>query len=441
MFARQAALVFLPFFAGCSSDAHIKYTVFHDGDRLPPSALQFYLHESNITLTSARTLDELQKTSATDPKDNCAAGLDGAKYESWSKCFIGVNAIAAISAPGPTAELHVAIPNDDDSFGYITTSISGTEITSQYYTYSQITVQYKNNVPTAIQNSAGGAAGGFAIAGPGGAIVGAIFGFSTPIWDARQAKLMQAQVPVPAAPGGRPALTLKNFLCAPNDGVDTDDFKNLKNISLPLPIEIDASQIGLAPPDNLKTVSIPSGPGDIRGGCWSKLPNGSRPIAANLALLDEASEKGVSSRSAESGDGWLYRIVDETNRGDTLLGDEVEATKYFDQTTKNTFPYSSCRPVTVEILWWKELDTYISDYNVGKTTPSLPHIVKLHSISAYPKIVKLAQIGKGGVINFRPDCGATVSMTPDTSSSAIINATATAAQTISKAQSDWKSSK
>ena len=56
---------------------------------------------------------------------------------------------------------------------------------------------------------------------------------------------------------------------------------------------------------------------------------------------------------------------------------------------------------------------------------------------ADPAYVMRADIKKGAVINFRPDCGATVSLTPDASGAAILNATVTATEAMYKAEQSW----
>jgi hypothetical protein len=66
--------------------------------------------------------------------------------------------------------------------------------------------------------------------------------------------------------------------------------------------------------------------------------------------------------------------------------------------------------------------------------------VSFRTVVADPDYVELADVRRGGVITFKPDCGAYVASAIDTSASADITATVSAAQTILAAEQAWKAS-
>jgi hypothetical protein len=92
------------------------------------------------------------------------------------------------------------------------------------------------------------------------------------------------------------------------------------------------------------------------------------------------------------------------------------------------FPYSSCRNVVIQITWWEALQD-----------PS-PQTLTLNTVIADPAYVFVANLNKGGAINFKPDCGANVSMDIDNSLSADISAIVSNTTSVYKAEQTWSSS-
>jgi hypothetical protein len=61
-------------------------------------------------------------------------------------------------------------------------------------------------------------------------------------------------------------------------------------------------------------------------------------------------------------------------------------------------------------------------------------------VPADPTYVFIAHIDKGGAINFKPDCGANVSMTADNSLSGDISTIVSNVTTVYKDEQTWQSS-
>jgi hypothetical protein len=107
----------------------------------------------------------------------------------------------------------------------------------------------------------------------------------------------------------------------------------------------------------------------------------------------------------------------------------VATTDYFANTGSHSdFPYSSCRNVVIQITWWEELQ------NGSQKTLTYDTVI------ADPAYVFVANLNKGGAINFKPDCGANVSMDADNSLSADISAIVSNTTSVYKAEQTWSSS-
>jgi hypothetical protein len=159
--------------------------------------------------------------------------------------------------------------------------------------------------------------------------------------------------------------------------------------------------------------------------------NGATPVSQ---IGSKAARKDL-----RPGDGWLYRIVaKDPDLTKPPMPADVPVSDYFGNTAvtnnpRSDFPYSSCRKVTLQITWWSELENAIQN---NPTQPN-PNVLTYDVTIADPRFVSIANLKKGGVLNFRPDCGANVSSTPDASAAAILNATVTSAESIYKAEQTW----
>ena len=115
----------------------------------------------------------------------------------------------------------------------------------------------------------------------------------------------------------------------------------------------------------------------------------------------------------------------------------MRADEYFSYNgVRQDFPYSACRKVTLQVTWWKELADAIKQKNENNTNPTI-NVVTFDTIVADPDYVYLAKVKKGGVINFKADCGANVSMTADHSYHATIDAIVNATLQIYRAEQTW----
>lgn len=100
------------------------------------------------------------------------------------------------------------------------------------------------------------------------------------------------------------------------------------------------------------------------------------------------------------------------------------------------------------MTWWKELANAIQSTNlpkgglgVGGTLSVQPTVITFGPLTvAQPDYVNVADVTKGAAINFKPDCGATVSADVDTSNAGVINTAVTQIEDIYKAEQTYQSS-
>jgi hypothetical protein len=360
--------------------------------------------------------------------------------DAWTSCFNGA-APSALMAPPPTAgsskrepdlgKVYVGAPHDSSNLWLTTTSLQGTAVTGQDTIYSQVTVKYTSNAATVISAAGTGAVAGFGIAGPAGA---AVFGIGGAI-----ASLVPA-----AAPGGLPvpAPPLKDiepYLCQGqpnyNEPVDLSNLMSDGALTptLNLPVTISGADARpFAGSSQLNRVDLPNG---TNNACWHALPNASALTSGAVRVLD-GSTPSNRSRTPTNGDGWLYRMVEEQDQ----LPNALSATSYMaDDTVKPEFPYSACRKVMVQVTWWRTLSQAIGTATAGNA-PS-PTVINFETTVADPNLVTVARVRKGGVINFKTDCGANATANTDTGTGAIINAAITDVQNIYKSEQSYDSSK
>jgi hypothetical protein len=438
MMNRILLLILVCLLSGCSTA--ITYNKLNEND-LESTALKFRLQDSSLTLAVPSTTDNKAVQSVAVPsapvaagKSNCPAGVTSAR---WWECFNQVVPNAAIAASsGPT---YVAEPNDASNLWFSTTAISGVAMPGQDSLYSQVTIKYKNNTSTIIAGAGSGAVAGFGIAGPYGAIGGFFLGG---IIAAVPAAAPAVPAAAPAAPRAGAKASLLEYICESDKKL-----VNLSNTSAPalsspllyLPLTIhavDARPIAPKPELVLPTETLAA--------CWHTLPNTGHLDDLGIAkpvLAGVTTPPPTIARDPITGDGWLYRLVADKDDNPTQAPKGAISTdEYFNfnssgvSGTHQDFPYSACRNVTLQVTWWKELADAIN----GHTSPK---VVTVKTVVADPAYVFKAKVKNGGVITFKPDCGANVSMDADNSGAAAINAIVTATQNIYKAEQTWASSK
>ena len=421
---------------GCSTS--ISYTKWDGSSAVESTALKFRLPDSTITLAvpSAPATTTPAQTKPQQPV-TCPDAVTNA---TWGTCFNNVVAQAAPAGSGVAASpVWVATPDDSHNMWLTTTAISGTAIQGQDSIYSLVTIKYSNNVGAVITGAGAGAAAGFALGGPYGALVlGLVGGVGAVAPNFLAEKSRLASKTVPAGPPPPSPSLLADYVCA-NESVDIVDADPatpaLQKPSISLPIMIKAADVRpLAPKAELHAVGSPK---ITQAACWHALPNASY-MGAPLPL-GGSDTKTVPVRTPQPGDGWLYRVV-ETDADDPAapLPGTIKVDSYLPSSGRSDFPYPACRTVTMQVTWWQDLANAIRTPGAdGKPAPSWK---SFDMTIADPLYVSVAYVKKGGAINFKPDCGANVSMDPDTSSAAILNAIVTQGEANYKAEAAWQSS-
>jgi hypothetical protein len=421
----------------CACSTAIKYQKWKEGDVVPSTALRFTLQDSSVTFASSGSPSsaptgnppahannapaEKPPSAAAGATSNCPSGVSN---DGWWTCFNQVAANAVIAPPNmkPTPTVYVAAPDDGSHWYLTTTSISGTAITGQDALYSQVTIKYTNNASSVIAGAGSGAVTGFGIAGPYGGVAGLIIGAAG------------AAASVTHGPAHPDAETLRwaTYLCN-NQPVDLTNLESNSKLTpaiyLPLTIKGTDSR-PFAPTLNVDPPTSST--------CWHSLPNAQSLGSAVPVVVGDSPVD--AQRQPQPGDGWLYRFVAMDDPTKQPSGATTMDMFLSSKDQSHGFPYSSCRKVTIEVTWWKELNDAITAANPPVGVPK-PRVLAFEASVADPGYVYIASVEKGGVINFKPDCGAIVSTTIDTSNVAAISAAVTNAENVYKAEQSWEASK
>jgi hypothetical protein len=407
-------LFFPALLCGCSTA--IKYSEWTAGSPVQSTALRFTLQDSAVTFTSSG------QTVATTGKatSNCPAVVTNAD---WWTCFSQVAASAVIAPPNsnPAPTIYVATPDDGSHLYFSTTTISGTNVTGQDTLYTQVTIKYTNNASSVIAGAGSGAVTGFGIAGPYGGIAGLILGGGAAVAAARG-------LPQPNT------IALANYVC----GGETVDLTHTSITNVTPAVYFPLTVKGPSARPFAPTLNADS-PQTAPSACWHALPNTQSLGSAVPVAIGNTLGSGPP-RDPVAGDGWLYRFVAMSDVSKPPLGAQPMSAFLNSKDSSQQFPYTACRDVTIEITWWKELNDAISAAQTSGGDPK-PRVLAFPASVADPNYVFVASVKKGGVITFKPDCGATVSITPDTSNVAAISAAVTNAENIYKAEQSWEASK
>jgi hypothetical protein len=354
------------------------------------------------------------KTTANCPKNVTEAN--------WWTCFNQVSASVSIAALDAASKpvIYVATPHDISHLNFSTTSISGTAIAGQDTLYSQVTIKYTNNAGTIVAAAGSAAVTGFGIAGPIGGVAGAIVGAGGAIGGG-------------AAHGAnRPAPNpVAGYICA-GEAVDltaSSMATMAPAIYFPMTIKGASGRPFAGSLDADSPTTTPSA-------CWHELPN-VQALGEAVPVVIGAPTVTSSQREPRSGDGWLFRFVSMDDLTKLPAGAESMSDFLASKDSSQQFPYTLCRKVVIQVTWWKELAEAIAATK-GSGDP-MPRIVQYNGTMSDPNYVSIAAVKKGGAINFRADCGATVSTTVDSSNVAAISTAVTNTENIYKAEQTWES--
>lgn len=406
---------------GCS--ASIKYTPWSENDPpLQATSLKFALQDSSVLFAIHSKPDG-------DPAMAGGHVLGTEKpcpETQWWTCFDNVTPVAIMSLPESGKKMYVAQPSDARHLYLSSTSISGIPAAGQEGLYTQISIKYTNNTG-AILSGAGAGAGVGASFGPGGVLVGALAGTVA----AAKQPMQQMNAPYKPALGSvfRPKREISDFLCE-SEKMDLSNAQALTP-SLYVPLTISGEEARPFAPD--KTIEMwESKP----KACWKFLPN-SKYISQAFPVRNQTRSGPSPMKALGKGDGWLYRFVAENDVSEMPMGAHEKAEDYFGASkgARQDFPFSSCRKIEIQIVWWKELEEAISEADkTSLNTAPNPRVINFDLVVADPTWVSVAPMRKGGVINFKKSCGANISLSPDYSNNAFINSAITAAQKIRAAQ-------
>lgn len=267
-------------------------------------------------------------------------------------------------------------------------------------------VNYKNPAPEIIKSAGTGAAMGFTIGGPWGAVIGGLAGAIVII--ATNKDLPEKIIPL---------------YC---DKVNKTQLETLKGKSAELYLPITLTYA------TDKSISE----------CWRPLPNRSPEVEMETT-------QGTAPLS-----GWFYRILvrktpaeKEKIKFPPVLPDELDSISppfykngdYFSITDpetftedKTTFPVSACRAVELQITWWKKIDEAIK-------AKAEPKSFKYSLMVANSDYVQAIRLPKEGSITLLPVCGGYASPKPTSSSAGeVFNAVVQQAQAIKAAQEKYE---
>jgi hypothetical protein len=428
---RQLSLLLPILLAGCA-DASLKYRQWDGQAPIQSTSVKFVLQGSAVTLQAPQANNQAPQASGhTSPANQTSGGQVGRSAQgqfscdkdSWWSCFKGMSAQSAPTAPAltetsPQPWEATWIASSDSKNLLATTAISGTVISGQDALYSVVTIKVTSKTASVVTAAGTGAATGFGIGGPYGAVLGGALGVGSALLGSGSGTATTAGSTQSATP-----YALAPYICS-GEYVGLSNMATNPAPEIQFPIVLKPTPEQLAPASENTKLSSPK---DVPAACWRMLPN---TIA--LAIPTALATSDNTNRPASSGDGWLFRFVASDDVTQAPKGTESAADFFTgkDSQSAQEFPYSSCRKTTLQVVWWNELNDAIAHGGA-------PRVLKYTLNVADPRFVNTAQVKKGGVINFKSDCGANVSITPDTSTGPILNAVVTQGEAVYKAEQTW----
>lgn len=375
-------------------------------EKTPNNSTQPASKKENPPNKSAQPVDQILAT------NNCPQPKGGEKGPTGddvlNKCLLSVSAQAA--AARDKSAFYVA------RRGIGTTVTSTTAVDADPFMIKSITLNYKNPAIGIVTSAGAGAAAGFGVGGPMGAVVFGLFEAGGAVIAAAGAAPVKGKEPVEWA---------KKNVCKEDWQTDVARFAKLKSASE-------------QPPQLFLPIVIDYKNGSSLSPCWHPLPNSSGE-AVKAAMLNPKDPPPLS--------GWFYHIVEgkstsESNNSNLppvlptdlgkLYAPFQTREEYFSNTEQQeTFPVSACRSVEVQITWWEMLNTngnQVRYYKYPVTVADFNYVQAVH-------------LPKNGSVYLLPVCGGYASSTQSSSSIGdVIDAIVKQVQAVKDAQTKYEKS-
>lgn len=366
-----------------------------DAKSLKEGEMLFKLRSTNITILSGAASAKAESVTpardAATSATSASAKADATKSSEVCKgktdpadCLAEV-IVKPIAVSDNEGGHYIAIPADRSPWSR--TGLAATTVDGDNDIIKTVTVSFNDKTKQAIANAGTGAAAGFGIAGPYGAVGGAIIALAASTEKSR-------------------APNIKEIICKSDDVKDEDNLTQPDKIKLTLPVVIDLG-------DAMKV-------DDNKKDCWHLLPD-------NPLIKDNSQKKN------QKGNGWLYRVV----LGEEPFGAQSPS-EYFpkgnksEAQTRHDFPFTACQKAELQLVWWQTVED-------GKITQyaSFPITV------ANPNYIQVVPLPRAGTITLGTVCGANVSYTTYSGPSAAddVDAAITAIKNVKAAQDAYNKSK
>jgi hypothetical protein len=286
--------------------------------------------------------------------------------EVQADCLVKVTVKSTAISDG---DYYIAIPGN--WFPWVRTGLAATTVDGDDSIIKTVAVSFNDQTKQAIARAGTGAVAGFGIAGPYGAIVGAIGGLVISLPDRGK---VWAEVPLEK-------VSFTNLICK-SDQVRGENVNKPANIALTLPVTIDLR-------DALKENE------GKEDGCWHLLPD--NPFA----------KRNGNAKDINKGNGWLYRVT----LGDKPFGAQSPSA-YFAKANngwepRHDFPFTACQDAKIHLVWWQT----IQDAMPIKDSDLKDLRFKYHSFPikvANPDLIQVVPLPRAGSITLGAVCGANV---------------------------------
>jgi hypothetical protein len=354
---------------------------------LKEGEMLFKLRSTNITILPGSACQAKNSLDAATPANACKKNDTRPDVS----CIADVIVKTTVISDG---DYYIAVPGDRNPWAR--TGLSAETVDGDASIIKTVTVSFNDQTKQEITRAGTGAAAGFGIAGPYGAIAGAILGAATSLPDRpKKAEAIKTEKE-----------SFINRICK-SDKVTADNVNKPDNSALILPVTI-----------NLKEALPVDGDDEL---CWHLLPD--NPFA--------------DGKGNGKGNGWLYRIVLE----DKPFGAQSPS-KYFAKDNsgepRHDFPFTPCQDAKLHLVWWATVQAAMPEKGSQKDLKfkynSFPITV------ANPEFIQVVPLPRAGKIKLGAVCGASV--TYDTYSGPTtgddFDAAVTVAKNIKSAQDEYK---